>query len=109
VVWISLSLIGLSVLMRFAGVAVFRVMCGTHWAVLFDPIPGVTHVSEPTRPLFPGLSPADFDDLIRKRRDVLRVLPPRIQSLAWWRLGLRNWSRAFFWIGVLAILDAVWL
>ena len=38
--------------------------------------------------------------MIKKRRAILRVLPPDVARLAWWRLGLRNWSRALFWLGV---------
>jgi hypothetical protein len=102
--WIGISLVVASVAMRFAGVALLRILCATHWAVLFGPLPGQPPSGSDARPLFPGLSPADFDDLIKKRRETLRLLPPPIARLAWWRLGLRNWSRAFFWIGMLLLL-----
>jgi hypothetical protein len=105
-IWIGLSLVVASLGMRLAGVVVFRVLCGTYWSTLFDPIPGQTPTPRDSVPLFPGLSPADFDELIKRRRAILRDLPPNIARLAWWRLGLRNWSRAMFWIGVLALVGS---
>lgn len=103
-IWIGIVLVVLSIGMRILGVGVLRVLCGTHWAVLFGPLPGETPVAGSLPPLFPGLSPADFDDLITKRRETLRLLPAPLARLAWWRLGLRSWSRAFFWIGLVALL-----
>lgn len=105
--WIGIGLILVSFVGRFASVVVLRVVCGTHWAELFDPLPGQVARTAGSTPLFPGMGPADFDDLVLARREILRRLPKHIARPMWWRVGLRNWSRAFFWIGLIAIASAV--
>ncbi len=100
---LGFALVLVSVFLRFAGVVLFRVLCGTYGHDLFEPISRarpLTHVA-----LFPGFSPDEFDNLLRQHwRRVIPVLPPKAQSLAWWRIGLRNWSRGFFWLGVFLLL-----
>jgi hypothetical protein len=106
--WLGAALVVAGVVMRFAGVAVLKRMCATHWNLLFDPMPGQGPSPQRVEPLFPGLGPSDFDELIKKRGAILRHLPLEVANLAWWRLGLRNWGRAFFWIGVLVLVRTVW-
>jgi hypothetical protein len=106
-VWIGLALIALSMFMRLAGVTVLRTVCANHWDELFDPIPGRAAAPVAVAPLFPGIGPADFDDLVKAERSVLRRLPNHIAGPMWWRVGLRNYSRALFWIGMFSLISSV--
>jgi len=106
-IWIGCFLIGLSLLLRYLGTRTLIHLCSEHWDDLFEPLLGHQRTSN-APPLFPDLSPADFDDLIIANPKILRALPRDVMRLGMLRLGLRNWGKASFWIGLgLVVLGMV--
>jgi hypothetical protein len=104
--WISIAivLIMLSFVLRYLGARTLIALCGEHWEILFEPLPGDSQPVRMDPPLFPGLTPADFDALIIRDSSVLRHLPPKIMKAGMRRIGLRNWGKASFWMGTALVL-----